>query len=337
MLANHKPVKILINGNLTAIGQGMYHTSILALSGRWSTNRKAVNSFLKLLEEDSMITTARSRKDGTTINICNYALYQDFFSCDGTKEGQRKSPYNEKYGEKYATKTGINGTTEKADVHAVKQGFSTPAGQPAGRPEEQLTGQPEGQPAGHKQELKNDNNDQEKREINPCPSKMGGYAQVALHDEDGGAAQAAIHSEDGCGAPTGKNQNGNDMPFQSTYGCDPRRQGAQRLSVLYRAHPDLKRPDMPKQMQDAFDAFWASYPKKASKGDARKAWKQIQPDSELLTKMLTSLERAKTCAGWIKDGGQYIPYPATWLRAEGWEDEIVPAHRAAPQPQRRET
>ena len=26
---------------------------------------------------------------------------------------------------------------------------------------------------------------------------------------------------------------------------------------------------------------------------------------------------------WLKDGGQFIPYPASWLRAARWEDEPV--------------
>jgi hypothetical protein len=96
--------------------------------------------------------------------------------------------------------------------------------------------------------------------------------------------------------------------------------------------------DMPKRMQDAFDVFWSAYPRKVSKGDARKVWKQIQPSSELLTKMLSALGRAKTCSGWIKDGGQYIPYPASWLRAEGWEDEIKSTQKSAPSDnERRET
>jgi len=90
-------------------------------------------------------------------------------------------------------------------------------------------------------------------------------------------------------------------------------------------------------IQDAFDTFWAAYPKKRSKGDALKAWSKIQPDSELLTKMLTSLGRAKTCHDWTKDGGQYIPYPATWLRAEGWEDDIGPTRKFASSGERRET
>ncbi len=38
--------------------------------------------------------------------------------------------------------------------------------------------------------------------------------------------------------------------------------------------------------------------------------------------MLIAIEKAKQTKDWQKDGGQYIPYPATWLNARGWEDEI---------------
>jgi len=74
--------------------------------------------------------------------------------------------------------------------------------------------------------------------------------------------------------------------------------------------------------QALFDTFWEAYPKKKSKGDAEKAWGVIKPSKELVAIMLNKLAQVKTCKDWLKDGGQYIPYPATWLRAKGWEDEI---------------
>lgn len=72
---------------------------------------------------------------------------------------------------------------------------------------------------------------------------------------------------------------------------------------------------------DKFDKFWQSYPKKRSKGQAEKAWEKIKPDEQLLDRILKSLERAKTSVDWKKEKGRYIPYPATWLNAKGWEDE----------------
>lgn len=70
-----------------------------------------------------------------------------------------------------------------------------------------------------------------------------------------------------------------------------------------------------------FEEFWEAYPKKKSKGYARKAWLKINPDDELFKKILEALSRAKRSDDWMKDAGQFIPYPATWLNAEGWEDE----------------
>jgi hypothetical protein len=71
----------------------------------------------------------------------------------------------------------------------------------------------------------------------------------------------------------------------------------------------------------SFEKFWNAYPRKKSKGDAEKAWKALNPDESLHDRITDALERAKTSADWRKEGGKYIPYPATWLRAKGWEDE----------------
>lgn len=71
----------------------------------------------------------------------------------------------------------------------------------------------------------------------------------------------------------------------------------------------------------AFDEFWAAYPKKKNKGDAEKAWKALKPKADLLKTILEAVEVAKRGDDWRKENGQFIPYPATWLRAKGWEDE----------------
>lgn len=76
-----------------------------------------------------------------------------------------------------------------------------------------------------------------------------------------------------------------------------------------------------KRQEQLFDRFWEQYPKKRSKGQAEKAWVKLQPDEQLLETMLAALERAKKSEEWRKENGRYIPYPATWLSAKGWEDE----------------
>lgn len=71
-----------------------------------------------------------------------------------------------------------------------------------------------------------------------------------------------------------------------------------------------------------FYLFWKAYPKKVAKPRARKAFDKINPDDTLLEKILAGVARAKKTRQWVKDSGEYIPHPATWLNAKRWEDEI---------------
>jgi hypothetical protein len=73
---------------------------------------------------------------------------------------------------------------------------------------------------------------------------------------------------------------------------------------------------------DLFDTFWANYPKKKAKDDARKAWDKRRPDADLLAVMLRALERQQHSPDWQKESGRYIPYPATWLNQARWTDEV---------------
>ena len=77
---------------------------------------------------------------------------------------------------------------------------------------------------------------------------------------------------------------------------------------------------------DSFLAFWRAYPVgargKAGKGSAFKVWKRLKISEDLLYKILHALSNATNCEQWQKDGGQFIPNPATWLNRRGWEDEL---------------
>lgn len=73
--------------------------------------------------------------------------------------------------------------------------------------------------------------------------------------------------------------------------------------------------------QDLFDRFWAVYPRKVGKKDAVKAWNKLKPDETLTLQIIEGVERWKLSTQWTKDGGQYIPYPATFLNGERWKDE----------------
>lgn len=69
----------------------------------------------------------------------------------------------------------------------------------------------------------------------------------------------------------------------------------------------------------AFSLFWAAYPKKRSRGSAEKAWKRCANGN--IAEIMAGLETSKSSNDWRKDNGKFIPYPASWLNARGWEDE----------------
>lgn len=79
-----------------------------------------------------------------------------------------------------------------------------------------------------------------------------------------------------------------------------------------------------------FERFWHAYPRKCGKKDAEKAWKQLKPTPELAGDILRGLERWRSSAQWKREGGQYIPYPATFLRGERWKDSVPESHPRAP-------
>jgi hypothetical protein len=53
---------------------------------------------------------------------------------------------------------------------------------------------------------------------------------------------------------------------------------------------------------------------------AVKAWAKLKPDAELLPKIMEAVERQANSPQWRKDGGAFIPHPASWLHGRRWED-----------------
>jgi hypothetical protein len=90
------------------------------------------------------------------------------------------------------------------------------------------------------------------------------------------------------------------------------------------ATPETEREAEEETKSEAFfTLFWSAYPKKRNKGDAEKAFKKLNPDELLFQKILNAVEAAKFSPDWKKEEGKFIPYPASWIRAQGWEDEII--------------
>lgn len=79
------------------------------------------------------------------------------------------------------------------------------------------------------------------------------------------------------------------------------------------------------KLPEGFEAFWAAYPRQAAKANATKAWAKLNPDAELIAKIMQSLACHCLSHEWLKDDGQFVPHPATWLNGKRWEDEARPA------------
>lgn len=85
-----------------------------------------------------------------------------------------------------------------------------------------------------------------------------------------------------------------------------------------------KEKNVPPIPPKGFDVFWGAYPKKVGKDAARKAYNARKPSQEMLSAMLAAIETQCASPQWQKDGGQFIPNPATWLKEGRWMDEPLP-------------
>lgn len=100
---------------------------------------------------------------------------------------------------------------------------------------------------------------------------------------------------------------------------------ALNININQNINQDINNTPTPPKGADVygerFDRFWEAYPKKIGKGDARKVFKKLKPSAQLTEHMISAISAQKRTDLWTREGGKYIPNPATWLRQERWEDE----------------
>lgn len=72
-----------------------------------------------------------------------------------------------------------------------------------------------------------------------------------------------------------------------------------------------------------FESFWNAYPRKQKKKETAKAFAKLGITKPQLETILEDLQNRKQSADWLKDGGQFIPLPTSYLNAERWNDEPV--------------
>ncbi len=70
-----------------------------------------------------------------------------------------------------------------------------------------------------------------------------------------------------------------------------------------------------------FMEFWSRYPRKTKRPDAYRAWKKHNCGKSRLEEVMSSLN-IYINGPWHGKDKQFIPYPASWLNGEPWNDEI---------------
>jgi hypothetical protein len=110
------------------------------------------------------------------------------------------------------------------------------------------------------------------------------------------------------------------------HGRHPKQSGSNQEPINGRAtHPRVRSVKSPKRNTEtdaAFVAFWQAYPRKTAKLAAVRAWEKLNPDPDTCERIVRQVEAAKQTIDWRKDGGAFVPYPATYLNGRRFDDEL---------------
>jgi hypothetical protein len=96
-LANWKPAKTVVDGNMIELQRGQFSHSQRYLCTRFNTSHKGLRHLFKLLEQDGMIDRTRTGRGQHIITICNYEEYQAQGRSQGTVEAQSGHSEGTKY------------------------------------------------------------------------------------------------------------------------------------------------------------------------------------------------------------------------------------------------
>lgn len=84
------------------------------------------------------------------------------------------------------------------------------------------------------------------------------------------------------------------------------------LQLVDRDTGELAPPD--------FADFWTLYPRRVARKDALKAWGRLKPAQQMAAIVACAAWRRV----WATKDLDYLPYPATWINGERWDDELPP-------------
>ena len=100
------------------------------------------------------------------------------------------------------------------------------------------------------------------------------------------------------------------------------------MDSLFKANPFIENEESTNtdiNTDSLFNRFWTAYPAKKAKPAALKAFNRLKASEELTNQIIADIEKQKASEQWQKNGGQFIPMPATYLNQRRWEDEAETA------------
>lgn len=76
-----------------------------------------------------------------------------------------------------------------------------------------------------------------------------------------------------------------------------------------------------RELAKEFDLLWDAHPNATKRPQAHLAFLIARKNGATLQQMLDALEWQRQQAGWLKDGGQYVPSLLQWIKDERWTDK----------------
>lgn len=136
-------------------------------------------------------------------------------------------------------------------------------------------------------------------------AKQEGYRETQSNNGKAGANSRWRRHSDAINSPLAKGMAKDSFPFPSPFPSPSSVSGTVSAS----------------DSRKYFDQFWSAYPRKTARGAAERAWKAHKCGA-LITEILAAIKLQSESRDWKKDGGQFIPHPATWLNQHRWKDEV---------------
>ncbi len=100
-------------------------------------------------------------------------------------------------------------------------------------------------------------------------------------------------------------------------------QCASDVQAFARSQETEKRREETERAREAFEKFWEAYPRKTARPDAEKEWAKLHLSNGDFEHLMDALERFRTSPKWQERDGEFIPYPAKWLKQRRFDDDLT--------------